>query len=232
MLDVSIVIPTYNEAKNLPSLLEGVFQVINKAYINAEVIIVDDNSPDGTAEVAEQLKSKFPLKVLKRAGKLGLGSAVIEGFALSARSYLGVMDADLSHDPAILNDLILGLSEYNVTIGSRFERGSSVEDWTWWRKLLSECGVAFARLITKVKDPLSGYFFLRRSVIEGVELNTKGYKILLEILVKGRYERVKEIPFMFRKRTYGTSKLNHQEYLLFIKQLITYTGHKLFSKFR
>lgn len=227
MLIASLIIPTYNEAKNLPLLLEELFGQIDTKMVDLEVIIVDDNSPDGTGEVAERLARVYPIKVLHRAGKLGLGSAVIAGFQASDRPYLGVMDADLSHDPSILNDLIVSLQTYGITIGSRFILGSHVENWQWWRKLVSSVGVFLTRLLTGVKDPLSGYFFIRRDVIKGVKLTTVGYKLLFEILVKGACASVKEIPFQFRMRQFSTSKLNSREYWLFFKQIIKYSFFRL-----
>lgn len=227
---VSIIIPTYNEAKNLPILVEEIFSVIDKNKIDLELIIVDDNSPDGTGQVADELSRKFPLQVIHRSGKLGLGSAVREGFVRSQREYLGVMDADLSHDPAILNQIFSLLSEYEIVLASRFEKGSFVEQWKWWRRLISEVGVWVTYLLTGVKDPLSGFFFFRRSVINNVKLDTVGYKILLEILVKGNYKTIKEVPFRFRIRKFSTSKLDKKEYWLFIKQIFMYGWYKLFNK--
>lgn len=227
MRSVSVIIPTYNESKNIPILVEEIFDVLDKEKIDLEIIFVDDNSPDGTGKIAEELANKYPIKVVHRAGKLGLGSAVIAGFKASEREYLGVMDADLSHDPSILNQLITALDEYDITIGGRFEAGSEVQNWIWWRKLTSQVGVFFARLLTGVNDPLSGYFFFRRSVIDGVALTTVGYKILLEILVKGAWSRAKEIPFQFRIRKFSTSKLSTKEYWLFAKQLFSYTLYKI-----
>ena len=232
LMKVSIIIPTYNEALNLPLLAEEIFGSIDKSRIDAELIIVDDNSPDGTGRVAEELKNKYPVKVVHRAGKLGLGSAVIEGFKQSDRPYLGVMDADLSHDPAILNDLILSLESGDIAMGGRFSEGSFVEDWKWRRKLLSNVGVFFARKLTGVGDPLSGYFFLNRNVISGINLKTRGYKILLEILVKGKYGRVKELAYKFRIRKFSASKLNYTEYLLFFGQLFKYTFYKIYRWFK
>ena len=223
MLKVTVVIPTYNEAKNLEPLTEEIYSVIDKNNIDLEIIFVDDNSPDGTGDIAEKLKGRFPVKVIHRGGKLGLGSAVREGFKATDREVIGVMDADLSHDPKIINELVKSLQEFDISIGSRFEEGSSVENWKSYRKILSEVGVALARRITKCRDPLSGYFFFRKSVIDGVVLTTKGYKILLEILVKGKYKTIKEIPFNFRMRKFSTSKLNFKEYLLFLGQLIKYS---------
>jgi dolichol-phosphate mannosyltransferase len=231
MIAVSLIIPTYNEAKNLPLLLEEIDGLIDKSKIDLEYIIVDDNSPDGTGAVAENLKKRFPLRVIHRAGKLGLGSAVIEGFKLSTRNYLGVMDADLSHDPEIINKLILSLAEYDLAAGSRFEV-ESAKEWNWHRKILAHSGAFLARTLTRVKDPLSGYFFLNKRVIDGVDLNTKGYKILLEILVKGDWRTVKEIPYTFRFRRYSVSKLNYEEYLLFVSQLIKFSSLKIYKQIR
>lgn len=227
MVSVSIIIPTYNEAKNLPLLVEEIFSSLDKNKIDAELIIVDDNSPDGTGAVAEELMKINPLKVVRRAGKMGLGSAVIRGFKESNRQYLGVMDADLSHDPAILNNLVASLEQYDIVTGSRFSSGSRVENWPASRKLLSHIGVYLARFLTGVKDPLSGYFFLRRSVIEDIQLTATGYKILFEILAKGRYQQVKEIPFNFRMRQFSSSKLNWREYWLFGRQLLEYGWSEL-----
>ncbi len=226
MLKVSIIIPTYNEAKNLPLLVEEIFSTINKAEIDAELIIVDDNSPDGTGKVAEELSGKFPVKVVHRSGKLGLGSAVREGFAHSDRPLLGVMDADLSHDPKNINEMVGSLKDHDIVLGSRFEKGSAVEQWKWWRRIISEVGVAMTRFLTGVKDPLSGFFFLKREVITGVSLSATGYKILLEILIKGKHIRIKEVPFQFRIRKFSTSKLDKKEYWLFLKQIIIYSGYK------
>lgn len=227
-LVVSLITPTYNERENIAPLAREIFQVMAGAPdIDLELIVVDDNSPDGTAQLAEELAGQYPLRVVRRPGKLGLGSAVMEGFALSDRPYLGVIDADLSHDPAILPQLIRGLREYDLTIGSRFGQTSRVEQWAWHRKLVSLIGVAAARLLTGAEDPLSGYFFLRRGVIDGLQLTSSGYKILLEILVKGHCERHLCVPFVFRNRQFSSSKLNLREHLLFAKQILYFSGHQL-----
>lgn len=227
MIRVSIVTPTYNERQNLPHLAQELFEVVSKdPEIDLELIVVDDNSPDGTGQVADELTKSFPLKVVHRPGKLGLGSAVMDGFALSQRDYLGVMDADLSHDPVIIPEMVSSLKDYDIVIGSRFNSESRVENWRFDRKLLSQTGVWLARQLTQVADPLSGYFFLHRSVLQGVSLTSPGYKILFEILYKGNYSTVKEIPFRFRAREFSSSKLNSQEYLLFAKQLLVFSWHR------
>ena len=204
-----------------------IWQIIDRSKIDLDFIIVDDNSPDGTGQVAEDLAKQYPLKVIHRAGKLGLGSAVREGFQASNRPLLGVMDADLSHDPIILNQLITSLEEYDIALGSRFEKDSFVEQWPWWRRLISTVGVYLTKKLTSVEDSLSGYFFFRRSVIDEIALTTTGYKILLEILIKGKYHKVKELPFTFRIRRYSSSKLNWKEHWFFVKQLVGYAFYKV-----
>ncbi len=220
---ISLISPTYNEAPNIEALNAEIFNAIGKhPEIDLELIIVDDNSPDGTADRAESLKERYPVQVLRRPGKKGLGSAVMDGFALSKKEYLGVIDADLSHDPKILPQLISALRDYDIAIGSRYSTGSRVEHWPWYRKIVSQIGVKLARRLTGVEDPLSGYFVLRREVLNAFTLTSPGYKILLEILVKGKYKNIKEIPFVFRNRKYSRSKLNLKEYYLFSKQLFLF----------
>jgi len=228
-MKVSLVIPTYNERNNLPLLLNELFDTISACKdIDLEVIIVDDNSPDGTGLMAKEMAKIYPVKVVHRKSKLGLGSAVMEGFALSDRDYLGVMDGDLSHDPSIMPTLISSLKDYDISIGSRFQKSSHINNWRLDRKIISNLGVCLAKLFTKVSDPLSGYFFLHRRVIDGMSLTSSGYKILLEILVKGHYSKIKEIPFIFRNREVGSSKLYWKEYILFIKQILVFLLKKNF----
>jgi dolichol-phosphate mannosyltransferase len=155
----------------------------------------------------------------------------MEGFQASDRDFLGVIDADLSHDPALLPKLIGGLAECDLMIGSRYNPESRVEKWPWYRKVVSQVGVAFAKLLTGIDDPLSGYFFLHRDVISGVSLTSHGYKILFEILVKGTYRSHLEIPYVFRNREFSTSKLNLGEYYLFMKQILIFSVLKAKKKF-
>ena len=222
-LRISLITPTYNERENIALLTEEIFAILKgHPAIDLELIVVDDNSPDGTGEVAESLADRYPVQVIHRAGKLGLGSAVMAGFARSKRDLLGVIDADLSHDPSVLPQLIYGLRNCDLSIGSRFNAESHVEKWAWYRKAISQVGVFFARRLTGVQDPLAGYFFLHRRVIKDLTLTSPGYKILLEILVKGHYASLLEVPFVFRHRQYSSSKLNWMEYYLFAKQLLTF----------
>ncbi len=229
--EVSLIIPTYNERDNVPLLVEELFRTVSSCGdIDLEIIIVDDNSPDGTGAVAEEMALKYPLRVIHRSGKLGLGSAVMEGFKASDRSIIGVMDADLSHDPVILPELIRSMKEYDIAIGSRFCEESRVDNWRIDRKITSLLGVFLARCLTNVADPLSGYFILRRSVLGPMSLTSPGYKILLEILVKGNYSRVKEVSFRFRTREHSVSKLDLREYCLFLRQLFVFYRMKFFGR--
>ena len=232
MFNVSLIIPTYNEAKNIPFLIEEIFEAVDKSKIDLEFIIVDDNSPDGTWKVAESLACKYPIKVIRRTGKLGLGTAVIEGFKLSDREYVGAMDGDMSHNPNILNRMIVSLADNDIVMGSRFKEGSKVEKWGLHRRMISGTGVFMAKILAGVNDPLSGYFFMKKGVIEGINLKTKGYKILLEILVKGNYDKVEEFPYTFRMRKYSTSKLNAKEFLLFLGQIVDYSFYKIIMFFK
>ena len=232
MKRISLIVPTYNEAKNLPLFFEEIWGILDHSRFDLEFIVVDDNSPDGTGNVADDLSRRYPVRVIRRSGKLGLGSAVIAGFRASDRDYIGVMDADLSHDPKILNDLLGSLGENDIAIGSRFVEGSEVEDWQLHRRLISYAGVFLARLLTGVRDPLTGYFFLKWSVIDGLTLDTVGYKILLEILVKGKYAKFTELPFTFRIRKYSSSKLNWKEHFFFLRQIVAYSGYLCMRRIR
>ncbi len=228
---ISIIIPTYNEKENIKKLIPRVFRVLEKAKIRGEVIIVDDNSPDGTAEEAEKLAKKFRVRVLKRKGKLGLSSAVLDGFRIASGDILGVMDADFSHPPEKIPEMLRYIrgsreSGYNMVIGSRKVKGGSIEDWPIKRKLISKGATVLARPITRIKDPMSGFFMIKKSVLRGAGLNPRGFKIALEIAVKGRHKgRITEIPIKFRDRRYGESKLGKKEiinYLLHLMKLYKY----------
>ena len=215
---ISVVVPTYNERENLEELLRRVNDACSSAGIEVETVIVDDNSPDGTGNLAEELAGTYAVKVIHRAGKLGLSTAVIEGFGVASGDLLVVMDADLSHPPEKIPEMIAKIEsgEAQVVVGSRYVPGGKVENWPIHRRLISKGATQLARWLTEVKDPMSGFFALRKDVIEGVELDPVGYKIGLEILVKGRYEKAAEVPITFADRKAGKSKLGASVYLKYI----------------
>ncbi|MFO8009172.1 MAG: glycosyltransferase family 2 protein [Dehalococcoidia bacterium] len=221
MPGLSIVVPTYNEVESLPLLAERVHNSL--AGLDYELIVVDDNSPDGTGDLAEELAREKPIKVIHRKGKLGLASAVIEGFRQASGEVLGVIDADLQHPPEQIPELLRAVDKADIVIASRYVRGGGVEEWSFSREFISRVAkivphFLFAR-IRQVKDPLSGFFLFKKDVIEGVSLQPIGYKILLEILVKGNYAEVAEIPYVFRGREKGKSTFNRAEQVNYLKHL-------------
>ncbi len=226
---VSIVIPTFNERGNIEKLIPEIFSSCKTLNAKIEVVVVDDNSPDGTGKVAEELGKRYNVRVIHRAGKLGLASAVIKGFSESRSEILGAMDADRSHPAEVLPRLITPLlrGEADIAVGSRYAKGGGVEVWPFHRRIVSRAATMMAWHLTKVKDPMSGIFFLKKSAIEGVSLNAKGYKIGLEVLVKGKYSKVSEVPYVFRNRFVGKSKLTLMEYFHYLRNLVVLTAYKL-----
>jgi dolichol-phosphate mannosyltransferase len=223
--EVSVVIPTYNERDNIVKLIPALHEALSEAGVSYEVVVVDDNSPDGTAEVARSLSSRYNVRVLVRPGKLGLASAILDGVRASRGRYVAVMDADLQHPPEVLPRLVEMVREgCDVVIGSRYVRGGATPGWSPIRRLVSWGANTIARLLLPrvrgVRDAMSGYFVFRREVIEGVELNLRGFKFLLELLVKGRFSRVCEYPIVFRPRVWGESKLG-------VGEVVNYVLHVL-----
>jgi dolichol-phosphate mannosyltransferase len=218
---VSIIIPCYNEKEGLRSLIASIFDELKKTGGETEVVIVDDNSPDGTGEEAEKLKEEYTIQVLHRAGKLGLSSAVIDGFKMARGDILGVMDADLSHDPAALPALIraIQVEGADVAVGSRYIPGGGIRNWPLKRQIISKTAIMMGSWLARVKDLTSGYFFFKKEVIEGITLNPIGFKIGLEIFVKGKYGKLVEVPYIFTDRRSGSSKMNNREILNYLIQL-------------
>ncbi len=230
-LTCSIIIPTYNEAQNLPVLFERLTAVLRPWEGAYEVIVVDDDSPDETWLVAEALQVRHPqLKVIRRmTGEKGLASAVVEGWRQARGAILGVMDADLQHPPELLPKMIERLEQnpdVDVVIASRYLADGISLKWNPIRKWISRGASNLAQAVLpktaqQVTDPMSGCFFLRRPVVEQVHLQPKGYKILLEVLGRGRYRKVAEVPYQFGKRHAGSSKLGARVMMDYLFQLGT-----------
>jgi dolichol-phosphate mannosyltransferase len=229
---ISIIIPTYNEKSNIRKLTSKIYEIFKKKKIKGEIIFVDDNSPDGTGKIAEKLSNKYPVRVLHRKKKLGLASAVIEGFSEAKGNILGVMDADLSHPPESIPDMIQPISKgkADFTIGSRYVHDGDIEGWPLTRKIISKSATILTRHLTDVKDPMSGFFFLKKKVIDNIYLSAKGYKICLEIIVKGNYKNIKEVPITFKDRHKGTSKLNKGEYFNYIYNVANLSIYNYFRR--
>jgi dolichol-phosphate mannosyltransferase len=220
---LSLIVPTYNERESLPILVERVHHALDGYQY--ELIVVDDDSPDGTAELAENLSHEYPIRVVCRKGERGLATAVVGGFAHASGQVLGVIDADLQHPPEMLPELLREIDNgADVAVGSRYIPGGGMEGWSFPRRFMSKVATMIARTfvpsIRKVKDPMSGFFLFRREVIDGTELKPVGYKILLEVLARGRTSRVAEVPYTFRERELGESKLDFGEQISYLKHVL------------
>lgn len=218
---ISIIIPTYNERDNVSPLVERIRKAMETVW-DYEVIIVDDNSPDGTQTVVRQMAAWNPrIRLLERPGKQGLGSAVAAGFALATGEFWVMMDADLSHRPCDIMSLLEGLSEADIVVGSRYVPGGKVVNWPWHREVASRLASALGRLIVglQVRDLTSGFAAFRRSSIQSVlpMLNPRGFKLLLEIMARCGEAKVKELPITFVERRYGGSKASAMEALVFLR---------------
>jgi dolichol-phosphate mannosyltransferase len=223
---VSIIVPTYKEAENLPLLVPQVASALAPYGWAWELIVVDDNSPDDTRQVLDQLSSRFPqLRYHIRKNDRGLSSAVLAGIELSRHDYLLVMDADLSHPPEAIPSMIEKLirGEADFVIGSRYVTGGKTEDWSRLRYLNSAGATLLAKpLVGTVKDPMAGFFALRRESLRRSDpLNPIGYKIGLELIAKTGItpERVAEVPITFRNRVHGESKLTLKEQFRYLEHL-------------
>ena len=226
---LSVVVPTYNEADSVTRLAERLD--IALAGREWELVIVDDGSPDGTADVAAALAPRIPVNVVRRAGKAGLASAVVTGFAAAHGDVLVVMDADLSHPPETvpaLVDAIEGGAE--LAVGSRYVSGGTIEDWPLDRRAVSRAACLMGNVLVPVRDATSGFFALRRSVIDGVKLNPIGFKIGFEVIARGRYTKVVEVPYTFRDRELGASKFGTREVVQYVVQLGQVARDKLLRR--
>lgn len=227
---LSLVIPTFHERENIAPLVQQIAQSL--AGVDYEVLFVDDDSRDGTEELVAELSARYPVRVIVRKDKKGLASAVVDGFAAVDARAIGVMDADLQHPPKILPALLHALEGgSDVAIGSRYVHGGGCEGWGLTRRIMSKGAGLLAHMFLPttrgIADPMSGYFMLRPSVITGTNLQPKGYKILLEILVAGHPRNVSEVPFVFVTRQRGESKLRlsqQLDYLRHIASLMKRTG--------
>ncbi len=222
-LPFSIVVPTYNEASGIGKLLRALNATFEANALDGEIIVVDDNSPDGTGDIVEELSVRLPVRCLHRSGKLGLSSAVIDGWkiARSESVALGAMDADFSHDIAALPKMVHALESggYGLAVGSRYVAGGGIANWPKRRVVTSIVACWLARPLTRVRDVTSGYFLVRRDALEGVTLDPIGFKIGLEVIAKARYGRAIEVPYVFTDRVAGESKLNQREIFNYLRQL-------------
>ena len=232
MAKVLVIIPTYNERENVINLLPDVLKELEQDVYDTHILVVDDNSPDGTADAVVELSKFFNnVHLVKRPAKLGLGSAYIDGFRWGMERGFDVfltMDADFSHSPSYLSSLVEAVEEgYDVAIASRYVKGGSTVGWPWRRKLVSRGANTLVRLFLRIgiKDVTSGYRALsKRSVAELLrsELRSEGYAFLLESIYRLSLlgYRAKEVPFIYQSRKVGRTKLSTKETLDYLFHLL------------
>jgi dolichol-phosphate mannosyltransferase len=220
-LPVSVIVPTFREAENLPHLMARIARVRTGPLRDLEVVVVDDDSNDGTARVIEELGCDW-VRVMTRRGERGLSIAVIAGMREARGDIVLVMDADLSHPPEKIPELVAAIEGgADFALGSRYAPGGTTDaHWSVWRWLNSKAATLLARPFTRAADPMSGFFALKRATFEGAApLNPLGYKIGLELMVKCRCRNVVEVPIHFTERTRGTSKLTVNQQWLYLRHV-------------
>jgi len=226
--EVSIIIPTYNESENIIQVLKSIGEHIPKD-IATEAIVVDDNSPDGTGKIVEDYINDtqngigYAIEVIHRKSKSGLSSAILDGIQHSTGETVVIMDSEFSHPPKIIPQLVeeIKTSKCDIVIASRFVPGGVIDGWSTKRKLISKTakGIAKAGLGVNESDPMSGFFAFKRKILDGIKFDAIGYKMLLEILVKTKGAKVKEIPYTFTDRTRGSSKLDSSTMFDYVKSV-------------
>lgn len=209
---LTLVIPTLHEAESLRALLDQVRNVLSIVPLTFEILVVDDDSQDGTEELVNAISLQDPrVRLVVRKGERGLSGAILHGWQNCDSTILGVMDADLQHPPDMLpylvNEILRGK---DIVIGSRYARGGCLGDWNPVRRLLSAIAVWITFPLQSrqflAHDPMSGFFLVRRRCLEKIEFQPTGFKLLLEILVRGRIRSLSEVPISFGRRTAGCSK--------------------------
>ncbi len=221
-LTLSVVIPTYNEREGIEVTIEKISNTLKNNGISGEIIVVDDDSPDRTWEFCQSIEESYPLQVIRRVGRRGLSSAVIEGWEVAGGRILGVMDADGSHDERALPGMIQAIEkdEIQLAVGSRYVPGGETPGWPWIRQFISRSAISLAMPVSSLRDATSGFCLFRRDVIEGVHLDPVGWKIVLEVFVKGNYRHYREFPITFRDREAGQSKLGNRAIINYLQHLI------------
>ncbi|BAY66154.1 dolichyl-phosphate-mannose synthase [Calothrix brevissima NIES-22] len=224
---LSLIIPTYNESKNILAVVHVLSYLLDEALPNNyELIVIDDDSPDRTWEIAQQLTRDYPyLRVMRRQEERGLSTAVIRGWQVAQGEILGVIDGDLQHPPEVLLKLLDVIAQdADLAVASRHVPGGGTSDWQIHRRFLSR-GAQFLGLLilpsvlSRVCDPMSGYFLVRRDAIAQKLMNPLGYKILIEILKRGEINQIAEVGYVFVERQEGASKVTWRQYLEYLMHL-------------
>ena len=236
-IEVSLVVPTYDEADNIGDLLRGLHAALTATGVGFELIVVDDDSPDETWRVAAGLTTEIPeLTVIRRKEATGLATAVIGGWSYAHGRLLGAIDGDGQHPPNVIVDLLASMGEgADVAVASRHLPEGGMVGWSPARRLLSRGAQALGQLLLpgtvgRVTDPMSGYFLLRRDIVAGTEMDPVGYKILLEVLARCDVRRLVESPYVFLQRTAGRSKVAVGHYVSYLRHLLRLRVYPLRSR--
>lgn len=225
---LSVIVPTYREGKNIAELVARLSLILDPLLPDRyEIIVVDDDSPDGTWQLAQQLTANYPaLRVMRREGERGLSTAVIRGWQAARGELLAVIDADLQHPPETTADLYRMMERgSDLAVATRHVEGGGVSDWSAFRRFISRGAqiiglVVLPDVVGRVSDPMSGYFMVRRSAVQDVDLHPLGYKILIEVLARGRSRWIGEVPYVFRERDHGESKVTLKVYGDYLRHLL------------
>lgn len=225
---LSLVIPTYNESQNIAVLVQNLSALLGEALgENYELIVVDDDSPDRTWAIAQSLIPAYPhLRVIRRQGEKGLSTAVIRGWQVAQGNVLGVIDGDLQHPPETLLHLFKAIQQgADLAVASRHVEGGGVSSWSAIRRFLSRGAqvlglIVLPGVISRVTDPMSGYFMVRRGAIAERSLSPLGYKILIEVLGRGEIQQVAEVGYVFQERLGGESKVTWRQYVDYLRHLV------------
>ena len=228
--ELSVIIPTYNESKNIETMILRIHDALKKFKIDDEIIVVDDSSPDGTAAIATKMAKDYPVRVYIRTERAGPGPAIMDGIRLAEAPVACVMDGDLSHPPEALPHMYELIVEKKalLVIGIRHIKGGGTSKWIWYRKFFSWGARQLGKFLTPVNDLTSGFFMFDKKILEGAQINPIGCKVGLELMVKGRHQgKVVEYPIVFAERAAGESKMGWRETYQYLQHLLSLSFWKL-----
>ena len=232
---ITIILPTYNERYNIETAIKTIDDYIKRAWIKCEILVVDDNSPDGTKDaVYREQKNEHAseINILVRGKDHGLSKSINDGFKAAKGDYIFVTDADLQHDVEMIPLVVDYFESYDVLVGSRYLKNGEIENWSAMRRAISLGATFLGRvLFPNLTDPVSGFFGVKKSVVEGIDFDkSRGYKILMDVLEYGNYDSVREFPYTFKSRAFGESKLKKMTMVDFVMQLCELVKHALYNR--
>lgn len=225
-MDFSLVVPTYNESANIRGLLDELGLALNG--LDYEIVVVDDDSPDRTWELADRYSADHPrVRVIRRTTERGLATAVIAGWRAAKGRYLAVIDGDGQHPPEAIRRIFdrMAAGDVDLVAGTRKSSGGSTGEWNLWRVFVSWVATMMAKVLFPIRlqglgDPMGGMFCMRREVVRGKVLSPIGYKIMLEAIIRGRPARMEEVPYTFLERKAGASKMGMKEIFRYLVHLL------------